>query len=103
MRPILIVAAAFTLVFSIASFKKAESETLMQCMEKCISYEGGNSDTNKATCKSRCGAAMLKQPPAGKRDCMGEFKSCNRTCGKEKIGQPSPCHKLCKATLRTCT
>jgi hypothetical protein len=34
---------------------------------------------------------------------MGEFKSCNRTCGKEKIGQPSPCHKQCKATLRTCT
>jgi hypothetical protein len=96
-----------TLVFSInlldISFQKAEGETLKQCMEKCVSYEGGNSGVNKATCRSRCGSAMLKESPVGNRDCMGEFKFCSTTCGKEKIGQPSSCHKKCKAILRTCT
>ena len=103
MRPLLLVAVVFSIVLLDASFQKAEGETLLQCMEKCVSYEGGTSETNKATCKSRCGATMLKKSPVGKRDCMGEFRSCNRTCGKENIGQPSSCHKQCKAVLRICT
>ena len=84
-------------------FQKVEAETLKQCMEKCVGYEGGSSEINKATCKSRCGTGKLNNHPVKKRDCMWEFKSCNRTCGKEKIGQPSSCHKQCKALLRTCT
>ena len=88
---------------SAISFPTAEGETLEQCMEKCISYEGGNSEVNKGTCKSRCGSVMFKQSPAKKRDCMVEFKTCMRSCGKEKIGLPSPCHKLCKENLKTCS
>ena len=103
MRPLFLVSVVFYIVLLDTSFQKAVGEPLLQCMEKCISYEGGNSETNKATCKSRCGTAMLKQLPVGKSDCMGEFKSCNRTCGNENIGQPSHCHKQCKALLRTCT
>ena len=102
MRALFFIAVVFSIVLLDASFQKADGETLLQCMEKCVSYEGGNSETNKATCKSRCGAAVLKQSPVGKRDCMSDFKSCKRTCGKENIGQPSNCHKQCKAVLRTC-
>ncbi len=103
MRPILLFIVVFSIIFLDAPFQKAESETAQQCMEKCISYEGGQSKVNKVTCKSRCGTGILKQSPVVKRDCMGEFKSCNRTCGKEKIGQPSSCHQQCKAVLRICT
>ena len=84
-------------------FQKVEGETLKQCMEKCVVYEGGISKVNKTTCKSRCGAATVEKSPIGKRDCMIDFKLCNRTCGKEKIGQLSPCHKQCKVLLRMCT
>jgi hypothetical protein len=103
MRSLPLVAVVFSIVLLDASFQKAGGKATMRCMEKCISYEGGNSEANKVTCKSRCGAAFLKQLPIGKRDCMGEFKSCSRTCGKENIGQPSACHKQCKVELRTCT
>lgn len=97
---------AFAFLLSLMPLEEARGETLMQCMEQCIQYEGGNSATNKETCKNRCGAKLLnqqKQQQSGKRDCMGEFKNCNKGCGKEKIGKPSPCHKQCKARLRTCT
>ena len=103
MRPLPIVAVVFSIFLSGATFQKAGGETLMQCTEKCISHEGGNSEANKVTCKSRCGAALLKQSPVGKPDCMDEFKACSRTCGKENIGQPSFCHKQCKVVLKTCT
>ena len=103
MRPLLLVAVVFSIVLLDATYQKAEGETLLQCMKKCVSYEGGNSEANRVTCKIRCGGASLKQSPVEKRDCMSEFKSCSRTCGKEKIGQPSPCHKECKEMLRTCT
>jgi hypothetical protein len=89
-------------VFSLTSFQQAKGETLMQCMEKCIQYEGGNSSTNKDTCKSRCGAAQLKKQPAKKQDCFGTYKACKKPCGKEKIGKPNACHQACKATLMTC-
>jgi len=105
MRTSLFASLTIALVLTLFSFQEAKSETLMQCMESCIQYEGGNSATNKATCKTRCGSKYVNQnkKPAGQRDCMGEFKNCNKSCGKEKIGQPSPCHKQCKAVLRTCT
>lgn len=102
MRPSLVAGLVFALVLSLASFGDAGAETLMQCMEKCISYEGGNSATNKETCKNRCGAAMIKQKPAGMRDCAGEVKACRAACGKEKIGQPNACQKECKALQMSC-
>lgn len=102
MRLSLFTALVFAALLSFSSSKAIAAETLMQCMEKCISFEGGNSATNKATCKTRCGAAMMKQKPAGMRDCMGEVKACRKKCGKEKIGNPSPCHKQCKALQMTC-
>ncbi|MBC8269349.1 MAG: hypothetical protein H8E36_11410 [Rhodospirillaceae bacterium] len=103
MRMTLFASFAIAFVLSMMSFQDARGETLMQCMEDCIQHEGGNSATNKATCKTRCGAKFVNPKPAGNRDCMGEFKGCNTSCGKEKIGNPSPCHKECKAQLKTCT
>lgn len=72
------------------------AETLMECMTKCIQYEGGNTADNKATCKSRCAssASMSRGP---KRDCGSEFKACNRACGKDKA-----CLKQCRAARRNC-
>ena len=87
--------------FSATPYKKAQSETLIKCMEKCISYEGGFSDTNSSKCKIRCGSTFPQQS-MHKQDCMGDFKNCYKICGKEKIGQPSSCHKKCKLALKTC-
>jgi|GEM_PF-2236629 len=103
MRPIFLFAISVTVIFLGVFFQKVEGETLKQCMEKCIGHEGGASNVNKTICKSRCGSAIMDKSPVGKRDCMIDFKLCNRTCGKEKIGQPSPCHKQCKVLLRMCT
>ena len=103
MRLLLLIVTVLLINFVVPPFQKAEGETLKQCMEKCISHEGGNSEVNKGTCKSRCGSVMLKQSPVKKRDCMGEFKSCMMSCGKERIGQPSPCHKQCKAAIKLCS
>ena len=103
MRLVLLYTLVLSIVFLDIFFHKVEGETLNQCIEKCVGYEGGNSKVNKTTCKSRCGAAILKKTPVRKSDCMFDFKSCNRSCGKEKIGQPSSCHRQCKASLRTCT
>lgn len=102
MRLYIIAALVFAFSLSSMTFENAHGETLMQCMTKCINYEGGNSATNKATCKNRCGAALVNQPPAGMRDCQGEVKACRSKCGKEKIGSPSPCLKACKALQMTC-
>ena len=103
MRFLLLITTVLLLNLLDNSFKKVEGETLKQCMEKCISHEGGNSEVNNGICKSRCGSVLLKQTPDKKRDCMGDFKSCMESCGKEKIGQPSLCHKQCKSVLRVCT
>lgn len=105
MRLTLISTLALAFLISILPLKESKSETLMECMTNCIHHEGGNSETNKATCKSRCGSKHVNQQSmgsGGKRDCVGDFKRCNKSCGKEKIGNPSPCHKECKTTLRTC-
>lgn len=90
------------LLLSLVSFEDSRSETLLKCMEKCVSYEGGNSDANKATCKPRCGSALIKKKLVGVRDCKGEVKACQSKCGWEKIGQLSPCHKECKALQMSC-
>lgn len=105
MRLTLLFSFVFAVLMTVLPLQEAKSDALMDCMTQCIQHEGGNSATNKATCKNRCGAKMLNQQPqqSGMKDCMGQFKECSAACGKEKIGQPSPCHKQCKARLRTCT
>jgi len=72
----------------------AQSGNIMQCMEQCIRSEG---KAEKATCKSRC--ANLSTRPAKPRDCMGTFKSCNKTCAKSD----KACKKACKDALMTCS
>ena len=91
------VGLVFVLLLSLGSIQNAQSETLMQCMQKCIRYEGGNTTTNKQTCKSRCTTTTLKSNPSGMRDCMGEYKACRKECGKDKT-----CQRTCKKRQMSC-
>jgi hypothetical protein len=77
-----------------STLELAQSGNIMQCMEQCIRSEG---KAEKATCKSRC--ANLSTRPAKPRDCMGTFKSCNKTCAKSD----KACKKACKDALMTCS
>ena len=71
---------------------------LMQCMEKCIRYEGGNTATNKETCKSRCASVPMSAPGRdGAPDCMAQYKDCRGACAKNKS-----CRRACKKRLMSC-
>ena len=70
---------------------------LLQCMESCIRHEGGNTATNKATCKSRCANVPTGGPGAGGPDCMAVYKDCNAACAKNK-----KCRRACKKRLMRC-
>jgi hypothetical protein len=75
----------------------AQSQSLMQCMEKCIRNEG---KSEKATCKTRCAkipSAFGKQPK--QRDCMAIYKGCKKNCPK----RDKKCNRACKANLMQCT
>jgi hypothetical protein len=75
----------------------AQSQGLMQCMEKCIRDEG---KSEKATCKSRCAnvpSAFGKQPK--QRDCMAVYKGCKKNCPK----RDKKCNRACKANLMQCS
>ena len=75
----------------------AQSQGLMQCMEKCIRDEG---KSEKATCKSRCAnvpSSFGKQPK--QRDCMADYKGCKKICSK----RDKKCNRACKATLMQCS
>ena len=97
MRTITITGLAVVLFLSLGSIQNAQSETLMQCMEKCIRGAGKLTDANKATCKTSCATAMFKANPSGMRDCMGEYKACRKECGKDKI-----CQRQCKKRQMSC-
>ena len=84
MRAIAITGLVFVVLLSLVPVKKPQGETLMQCMQICIRYEGGTTTANKATCKSRCAAATLKSKTGGMRDCMGEYKVCRQKVWKGK-------------------
>lgn len=75
----------------------ADGETLLQCVTRCVQYEGGNSAANKAICKSRCasstGAVKRDEP----RDCMKDFKAC-----KKGYKSGSAEYKACKQALMSC-
>ena len=71
---------------------------LLQCMEQCIRHEGGNSATNKATCKSRCAnVPMQGAGQGGAPDCMAQYKDCRGACAKNKS-----CRRACSKRLRSC-
>ncbi len=90
--PVLAIALAFLLPAPAAA-------DLMQCMESCIKHEGGNSATNKATCKSRCANIPASNPGQGSSgSCMDAFKDCKGSCAKgNKI-----CARSCKKALMRC-
>ena len=80
----------------------AAQADLLQCMEKCIRNEGGNSATNKDTCKMRCAnvPSMTGGGRLGKSDsgsCMSAYKDCQANCGKNK-----KCKRVCKKGLMRC-
>ena len=97
MRTITILGLVFGLLLSLGSIQNAQSETLMQCMQKCIRESGKLTDANKATCKTSCATAMFKANPSGMRDCMGEYKACRKECGKDKT-----CQRQCKKRQMSC-
>ncbi len=78
------------------------SADLLQCMESCIKHEGGNSATNKDTCKMRCAnvPSVTGGGGSGKKDsgsCMSAYKDCQTDCGKNK-----KCKRVCKKSLMRC-
>ncbi|MHA1597229.1 MAG: hypothetical protein ACTSV1_00765 [Alphaproteobacteria bacterium] len=99
--PPLVTAVGLFAILTTTPSAPAEAETLMQCMTKCVQYEGGNSATNKATCKSRCaestGMTSGAANPAQPRDCMKEFKAC-----KKGMKSSSAAYKACKQRLMSC-
>ena len=75
---------------------------LLQCMEQCIRHEGGNTATNKETCKSRCANVPSvtgggTSPNRDSGSCMSAYKDCQADCGKDK-----KCKRVCKKALMRC-
>jgi hypothetical protein len=75
---------------------------ILQCMEKCIRHEGGNTDANKTTCKMRCAgvpSVFSGNAPANKDSgsCMSAYKDCRETCAGDK-----KCTRVCKKALMRC-
>jgi hypothetical protein len=67
-------------------------------MEQCIRQEGGNTATNKETCKSRCANVPMSAPgQGGPPTCMARYKDCRGACAKNKS-----CRKACKKRLMSC-
>ncbi len=89
----------FSLGFAIAFMPSlsysASGQNMMQCMSKCIQHEGGNSATNRNICKSRC--AKVSIGGGKQRNCIAEFKSCRKGCGKLK-----KCYRACKEKQMAC-
>jgi hypothetical protein len=76
----------------------AQSSDLMKCMEQCLRYEGKD---QKETCKMRCADIPSVTGPGsrqgGQHDCMGQYKACQKDCGKDR-----DCQKACKTQLMNC-
>ena len=75
---------------------------LLQCMEQGIRHEGGNTATNKETCKSRCANVPSvtgggTSPNRDSGSCMSAYKDCRGACAKNKS-----CRKACKKRLMSC-
>ena len=74
-------------------FVLADSRDAMQCVAKCVGYEG---KLAFETCKWRCG--NISSQPQNTHDCMSIYKQCLKTCGSEKS-----CKKVCKDHLMHCS
>ena len=66
----------------------------MKCMSDCIKYEG-NTTNAKAICKMRCSKVHFNNVET---DCMGNFKTCRKSCAKKN----SQCKRTCKKALLKC-
>ena len=89
-------------VFELNAGPASAAADLMQCMESCIRHEGGNSATNKETCKSRCANVPSvtgggTSPNRDSGSCMSAYKDCQADCGKDK-----KCKRVCKKALMRC-
>jgi len=89
-------------VFGLNAGPASAATDLMQCMESCIRHEGGNSATNKETCKSRCANVPSvtgggTSPNRDSGGCMSAYKDCQADCGKDK-----KCKRVCKRALMRC-
>jgi hypothetical protein len=98
-----VVLSAFAVAFVVAvadvpAPALAQQQDLMRCMEQCLRHEGRD---QKETCKLRCAdIPSVTGPgsrPPGQQDCMGQYKACQRDCGKDR-----ECHKACKTQLMNC-
>ena len=77
----------------------ATTNSLMQCMEKCVKYEG-NTSTTKSTCKMRCANVSIQNNSnVLKINCMGNFKECRQACPKKD----KRCQRKCKEKLNRCS
>ena len=90
--------AAFVLAAAAFPAPAFAQTDIMKCMEQCLRYEGKD---QKETCKLRCAdIPSVTGPgsrPPGQQDCMGQYKACQRDCGKDR-----ECHKACKTQLMNC-
>jgi len=98
---VLALLATAVLVAALTPSPAPAEDSVMQCMEKCVIQEGGNTATNRTTCKLRCAniapATGAGAPAGGMRDCMGEFKACDRACAADQA-----CKQACKQKLMGC-
>jgi len=78
-----------------AEIELAQSDNLLQCMEKCIREEGKD---EKDTCKLRC--AKIPSQGAQQKDCMGVYKQCKKNCPS---ATKKACRKQCKKQLTSCS
>ena len=75
------------------------SDNLMQCMTKCLKFEG-NTPTSKNTCKLRCSNYELPNLEKDQtKDCMSIFKICRSVCKKSDQN----CKRECKKALMGCS
>ena len=90
---VLILGSAAVTQATAGDVQLAQSNKVMQCMERCLRSEG---KSEKATCKSRCANISLqrRQEP----DCMTVYKQCLQSCGTNKT-----CRSACKKRLMTCS
>lgn len=86
--------AVLALLLSCAA-PQVQADEMMDCMVKCIKYEGGNTDTNRSTCKMRCANVGTSQPQM--RDCGKELRTCIGSCKRD-----TTCEAACRKASTTC-
>ena len=90
---VLILGSAAVTQATAGDVQLAQSNKVMQCMERCLRSEG---KSEKANCKSRC--ADISSQRQQKPDCMTVYKQCLQPCDTNKT-----CRHNCKKGLMTCS